>query len=177
MPPTVIRSIDEEEGSLQEFIEDAEIADGTNVEEALSSDQIAKLIVFDAIIANIDRHIGNFLIKDKKVYAIDHGYAFRELSDSKLNFNKSFDSLVKYYTDSTELPIALIPQSIVDNLRTFGESEINQGILEELLLEILDRPTVNLIMKRIISFIKSIDKSGSIKSDRFEKELTKVQYA
>jgi Phosphatidylinositol 3- and 4-kinase len=41
-----------------------------------------KLAVLDSVIRNHDRHSGNFLVKNGRVYAIDHGYAFPKTTDT-----------------------------------------------------------------------------------------------
>lgn len=75
VPPTVIRSIEGETGSLQMFVENATVAallKDTNLPEA----DLMKMWLFDLIIRNTDRHKGNFLVSQDHVVAIDQGAAF-----------------------------------------------------------------------------------------------------
>ena len=83
VPPTVIRDAGEGEGSMQRFIADAKTADEIDVEakmafKAFPKEEKLRLDLLDYLLVNIDRHGGNWLVKDQKIYAIDHGFAFTE---------------------------------------------------------------------------------------------------
>jgi hypothetical protein len=62
-------------GSLSYFIQDAKLADKLGLR---TTDQPAKLIFFDAVLANADRHTGNWMVHNKtgEVFAIDHNRTF-----------------------------------------------------------------------------------------------------
>lgn len=97
VPPTVIREIDGETGSAQEFIHDAKPAyelldrDRDSLFEKINfvgkhtdrkyTDALATLYIFDHLIWNFDRHMGNFLLKDGSIHAIDNGFAFNRRGD------------------------------------------------------------------------------------------------
>lgn len=82
VPETVIRDIEGQGlGSMQRFIPNAKIAEEYSqsllrVLEGFTS-QIMRLHILDFILAERDRHTGNWMIdKDRKVWAIDHGNSF-----------------------------------------------------------------------------------------------------
>ena len=62
-------------GSLTYFVKDAKMADKLGLG---TPDQPTKLIFFDAVIGNADRHTGNWMVHDKtgNVVAIDHNRTF-----------------------------------------------------------------------------------------------------
>lgn len=62
-------------GSLAYFIQDAKMADKLGLRTA---DQPTKLIFFDAVIANADRHTGNWMRHNHtgEIFAIDHNRTF-----------------------------------------------------------------------------------------------------
>ena len=78
VPPVVLRELSEggPKGTLQKFIEDAELADdyGNNWPEVISESEIIKAAVFDFLINAQDRHEGNFLVDPdlEKIWLIDH---------------------------------------------------------------------------------------------------------
>ncbi|MDE2101638.1 MAG: hypothetical protein KGL39_30610 [Patescibacteria group bacterium] len=74
VPPTVMRTINGEEGSLQQFQEGSH---RMKAGEVMSAPDLARAVAFDLMIGNLDRHGGNFLIgADGKLRLIDNGLAF-----------------------------------------------------------------------------------------------------
>lgn len=71
-------------GSLAEFVPARDISDSDSVsawKETPKGDR-ARMGIFDAVIGNLDRHRGNYLVtEDNRLKAIDHGYSF---GDSKV---------------------------------------------------------------------------------------------
>jgi len=128
VPPTVIRDIDGAVGSAQEFIPDA--LSGHEYEHVLQADDVnidkyelkEKLYLFDYIIANGDRHGNNWLVKNGRVIAIDHGVSFWPWTDSpSIEFPKEWVEKIKKLIDSTEtyqilcdLLSELLPQKDVE---------------------------------------------------------------
>jgi hypothetical protein len=139
VPPTIIKTINGQVGSLQEFVEDAQTGNETSSEDILSREQL-KLDVFDDLVGNGDRHGNNYLVKNGKIIAIDNGFAFDDIED--------FRKPVIIQDD--------IPVDLADKLRKFASSQEQQDILRDLLAELLDDKIVDLFMKRVIVFIKSI---------------------
>lgn len=84
VPPTVLRTIDGVEGSLQLWIEDAISEQARRLEELEPADPAAFLVqlerarVFDALIHNHQRSPDNMLVTtdDWRVYLIDHARSF-----------------------------------------------------------------------------------------------------
>jgi hypothetical protein len=79
VPPTVIRTMDGRVGSMQEFVPDS-----TNAFQSLEpydgSKDFARAAIFDTVIGNKDRHMGNWMVNENtgKLALIDHGLAFPE---------------------------------------------------------------------------------------------------
>lgn len=100
VPPTVLKTIRGEVGSLQYFLPDAEYATANNVMHTIEAEQIdafmmspdvAALSVFDWITANADRHGDNYMLAidenrkaemrsgGPKIVAIDNGASFNDI--------------------------------------------------------------------------------------------------
>ena len=157
VPPTTIRSIDGEIGSLQQFIPDAQeitVLSGayakTKMENEERKKELIKLWIFDYIIWNKDRHGGNVLIKDKKVYAIDNGLAF---STSSLGYWQSYEyffnqpvpdevigALEKFYPIESEGPVNEAVEAVWRE---------NERVLRDLLLELLSEQDVSACLGRM----------------------------
>lgn len=103
-----------------------------------------KMGVFDCIIGNTDRHRGNFLVKDRKVYAIDHGYSFSGSGRTWGNLNSEF-----------------VPSSVAEKLERFMNSRESQSALRALLLEILPEEEVADFFSRL-AVIASIAKHAKL---------------
>jgi hypothetical protein len=85
VPVTVLRKIDGKRGALIAWVEDA-LDEGARREHELDDDQTRAVLcqqdlmrVFDALIANDDRNLGNQLYRTDgwQLYLIDHSRAFR----------------------------------------------------------------------------------------------------
>ena len=74
VPHTKIMTHNEEIGSLQDWVEEADIADKTLKTYSIS--YLWKAGLFDIIIGNSDRHSKNWLTVGDKPILIDHGYSF-----------------------------------------------------------------------------------------------------
>lgn len=148
VPPTVIKMVDGKEGSLQEFVEDAQIGGEVEYEE-IDQHERAKLNIFDSLIANVDRHCGNYLVKDGKIFAIDHGYTL-DLG----GLTSGFD-------------IDNVPSDIAGKLRKFVESEEQKSILRDLLVELLGESVAGQFIKRVNAFVESINEDYSFDSHKF----------
>lgn len=85
VPVTVFRNVAAQPGSLQAWVEDAMTEEQRRAEKAgpedpdVLDDQRRVMVVFDALIANTDRHEGNMLYTRPswKLHLIDHSRAFR----------------------------------------------------------------------------------------------------
>lgn len=161
-PPTAIRTLDGEIGSMQEFIPDAqtfhELEEDfrTSFEEEHRAD-FMKMWLFDIIINNFDRHSGNFLVQGNTLYAIDHGYSMNHHWG-----NRSFLYRIyllngfRYFLDQE------FPKEIINNIKNFLERPEEQQILRELLAELFDEDTVSVLLKRIKIVGEILVKNGQI---------------
>ena len=80
VPPTVVRRLDGEAGSLQLWVECyrqlTEVGEGEHPPAISWSEQWARMRFFDALIANPDRNAGNVLVCDEwQIVLIDHSRA------------------------------------------------------------------------------------------------------
>ncbi len=119
-PPTVIRTINGETGSLQDFAEKGRAVLRAQVSEL----EYQKLWLFDCLIFNTDRHTQNILQEDGRLIAIDNGMAFRERFGSE---QRTFNPL--HYPESE-----IDPQFRQEFLKTIGDGKKMQSLLRELTL-------------------------------------------
>ena len=169
VPPTVIRQLDGEEGSMQEFIADAETGDELGVGTArlaeMYPDQFMKMWVFDNAIKNLDRHEGNFLVKNGRIYAIDHGRSMGWGSDRYQHYPlRSNSDFVKggLYGSGKEFRGKPLPQEIIDKFKKFLEWEVGATILEDLLSELIGEENAAVAVRRIQNLGKLIVEKGRI---------------
>lgn len=136
VPSTIIREIKGEIGSVQQFIPDAKEGMLLTQQEFQSyKEDLKKLWIFDYIIWNADRHSGNFIFKDNKLYAIDHGMAFAEIQHKAHWYEAFFDEPIPQ--DLIESFERLYPY--LDDIKK--QSSIwddNERLLKEMLLELLE---------------------------------------
>lgn len=136
VPPTVIRKIDKEIGSVQQFIKKAKTYTELNSKKRkkIKNEEMMKLWLFDFIIWNSDRSSNNFMIREDKIYAIDNGLSFGKDS---LNIFESF------------FPDGQIPETIIKKFKEFFAWDQGEKILGDLLSELLDKKEVDACLKRI----------------------------
>jgi len=121
IPPTVLRSINGERGSLQAGVENV-MDEGKRQKEKIAPPnarrwnfQMQIMRFFDNLVYNTDRNVGNILIdKDWKVWLIDHSRAFRQ-RDNLLNP----DVLVEIERGIWEKLLALDERAVKDRLKPF----------------------------------------------------------
>ncbi len=134
IPPTVIREVDGEPGSIQKFIPDAKTGNELDYQELHSKqDELRRLQVLDYILWNSDRHYGNLLVKDDKIYAIDNGLCFGNDGAS------GFDLL---YTGK-------IPDDIKEKIEGFANDNEEQRELRDALEILVPMPQVAACIRRI----------------------------
>lgn len=146
VPPTVIRDLDGKVGSLQEFVPD------TNEiwAETPKAEELYALGIFDYIIWNSDRHDSNFLVKDGKIYAIDHGLSFGR------------DTLRVYQSFVGKQA----PELLINALKEFLEDVSRQKLLREFLRELLPEKEIEACFARIEWIGKLLIEKGSIDSKK-----------
>lgn len=91
VPATVIRNIGGEEGSFQRFIPDAKTGFKVSRKQ-VPTKELVKLALFDFLINNTDRDRGNFLLKRKRIYAIDNESSFPIIYSHSTYFKENFFS-------------------------------------------------------------------------------------
>src|SRR3989344_9403444 len=167
VPPTVIRKVNNREGSAQEFIPDSTVGGECSMHElSLCQEKLMKLWVFDLIIGNKDRHNGNFLLKDGEVYAIDNGRSFGYRSYTgnfrrKIILNPDYrnrsvrDSHLTFFGQD-------LPQNLIDLLKSFSENVKEQEILQDLLGEMVGREVARSVIRRIKTISTLLTKKGLI---------------
>ncbi len=137
VPTTVIREINGEVGSFQEFIPDTVPGWNGYTKTKSKGDiekELMKMWIFDLIIWSLDRHGYNFLMKKNKIYAIDNGLSFGKATLT--TFNRYFDKP--------------IPEEIIDKFKKFFENkEENEKILRMALEDLLSKEEIDSCVKRI----------------------------
>lgn len=143
IPPVVERTIDYRQGTLQLWIEEA-VMEKTRIKEALRPPYNMAwrlywntLYIFDYLIANGDRNLGNILYdRDWKMWMIDHTRAFRLLSDPE---------------DMER--ISLCPKSLYQALRS-----LDRAALDENLGEMLSGNQLKALEQRRIQLVEYLDR-------------------
>jgi hypothetical protein len=164
VPSTVIRNIGEEKGSVQRFIPDAKTGASSSVDEITSSysSELNKMVLLDVIIWNGDRHDENFITnKDKKFFAIDHGFAFK---------SRGYDIGMEYLDPHTLQrmnvgtfisPGIRIPSETMENLRKIDSpSSSRLDSLNSILKELVGEYNAEACIKRIKFLIKSLNENN-----------------
>lgn len=137
VPATVIREINGEIGSFQEFIPDTvfgyEDFEKLKINKELEK-ELMKMWILDLIIWSCDRHWLNFLIKRNKIYAIDNGLSFGK--DALLTYGSYFNKPM--------------PEEITDKFKKFFEKkDENEKILKIALKDLLSEEEIGACVKRI----------------------------
>jgi hypothetical protein len=102
-------------GSSQLFVEDAVLAmEDYHAKElglerlslTVPKEQFDQVIALDIITNNEDRHLGNFMFKEGRLIAIDHGYSFWSLADYGFGFDpeRMGDPVPNQIRDSVRMP-------------------------------------------------------------------------
>ncbi len=114
VPPAVLRTVGNRSGSLQLWIDDAVTEADRRRQEIRPADiaawsaQLQRMALFDAVLGNIDRHPGNYLLDSAgKLWMIDHTRAFQ-----------------KYLNDWTPERVTLCERPIWRRLRALDRDEL-----------------------------------------------------
>lgn len=166
VPPTVIRELDGETGSMQQFIEDAESVYETDPDDPLRKEELMRLFALDYIIWNTDRHGGNILFNKGKVVAIDNGLAFGK--DTARFFYPVGAPEWNYGSDVTRFTDIEMPEDIKDNILSFVSYERGVQLLSELLGELLPAEEVQACIERIKRLARVIEDDRQISLDECE---------
>lgn len=101
VPPTVRRDIRFQSGSLQWWVEGAQLYEDVQDRTPSTSEwshRLSRMEMFDVLIGNPDRNAGNFLVDSEwKIILIDHSRAFidrKELPEDRQRLPEQFDRLL-----------------------------------------------------------------------------------
>lgn len=158
VPPTVIRELDGEIGSAQEFIPNAVAGATLSNEESdvlKETPEFLKLWIFDYVIWSSDRNWHNFLVKEDKLYAIDNGlsFAYRE--------GPMFAGTY-YPFDDQKIFNKTVEPEIVENFKKFFSWAGGKEVLRGMLNKLLEKNEVDGCLRRIEKIGKIIEKDGMI---------------
>jgi len=142
VPPTVVREIRNKKGSLQLWIGDSELfqdVEGRPKRAYEWSKELARMVMFDALIYNPDRNAGNFLVSPYwEVILIDHSQAFL----ARKNLPK----------DKDDVPFRF-DRKVVENLRGLQADDI-RARFENMLL----KDQIEALLARREALLAHIDK-------------------
>lgn len=164
VPPTVVREINGKTGSIQEFVEDAQLGKEVSRND-ISKEEKVKLKTFDFLIQNWDRHDGNYLVKNGKITAIDHGEAFKNFKES--NPHDILDDWISI--DITEKPL---PADLVKNIKEFSTDQEKIETLRQELETMFDEMTANAYIMRIDAFAESIGEDGTVSVEKLRDAMS-----
>lgn len=154
VPVTILRTIEGQEGALQEFIDDTELLDEVEQTSEIR-DGLYKYWIFGHIIRNMDRHDDNLLIKNGQVFSIDHEGSF----DPDFQNPANFDDFRQFYGKPA-------PNSLIDIFRSFNADKSRQELLVNTLREIISAGDIDITMRRIETIGRVLSEKGRI--DRME---------
>lgn len=134
-------------GSFQEFVSGFESLDELSREERerLPLDEFQLLIVLDVIIGNTDRNMGNILVGEEKIAAIDHGLCFPD---------RIADDLSSWYWSAFELGKQSLLPSLVELLNNFPFETLSRKLKKRCFLppEALHR-----MRERVVLFSEGVN--------------------
>lgn len=167
VPPTVIREVETEEGSLQKFIPDASgVAETSLSLEGLSESQqedLMRIWLLDLVIGNIDRHDGNLLVKGDNVYAIDHGESFyksgfynaEEIKDTWNSWELCGSAKFRFFDKK-------ISQPVIQKFTRFNSSPGSKNLLQGMLEDLLGKDPAASCMARLERIGAALGKEGML---------------
>ena len=148
VPPTVLRDIKGKRGSLQQFVPDTKFIVDIDAKE-VPDQELMKLGLFDFFLGNFDRNPSNFLIKDRKIFAIDHALAFWPGPP----FLSAASFLDSRYLNFFGQPV---PEEIKKSIIEFSTQEEEIKRLRDSLEELLNEEEVDTFFKRLEYLIQCV---------------------
>jgi hypothetical protein len=147
IPPSIERSYDGEPGAFTWWVDDVLMDEGARLKEKVAApsiqswnEQMWVVRLFDQLIYNVDRNLGNLLIdKQWRVWMIDHSRAFR------LN-------------DKVKTPgnLARCDRAVFDRLKA-----LDQPALKTAMGDYLTAPEIKAMLARRAEIVAVIEKAGS----------------
>lgn len=151
VPATVIRKLEGELGSVQDFV-DGSVTAAESHTRFLSpeyKEARAMMAIFDFIIWNSDRHKGNFMVSDTSLHAIDNGLSFGPVPQLSVFAIHDED----------------IPESVITKLRNFKEWPENIQVLRSFLAPLLEASELEACLVRLSGIIDILTKHGQLPQD------------
>ena len=155
VPPTVIREMSGGIGNVQQFIPNTQSAMFITPEKRESGyrKELMKLWLFDLVIWNTDRHDGNYLFTQDKVYAIDNEFSF--WSKAEVPFIQGIGPEESYFN----IPIT---QEIKNKFEKFFVWKEGQKVLRNQLNKLLGKEKADDCLARIEQIGKALREKGMI---------------
>ena len=150
VPPTVVRNVDGQAGSVQEFVPNTSSLYSVDRLDSLS-EQLYLLAIFDYIIWNKDRGYKNTLVQNNRIVAIDNGLSFDEWWEYLIS-----DNLKSYVYGRS------VPSQLTENLRNFLENPSQQHFLRQALSELVPARTINAMFARMKQVSQLLSNKGRI---------------
>jgi len=169
VPPTIIREIGGETGSMQSFIPDtvpySDVWKFSMPDEKKFQYQMKHLWIFDLLIHNSDRRPCNLLFSgfsdepphDIVLHAIDNGCTFSR--------DERDPSSVDFYDED-------IPEDLAIKIKEFAKDEHKREILRELLLPLLPEEEVNAFFARVQKIAEILAEYGRIPLEKKEEAIS-----
>ena len=152
VPVAVVRKVGRSETGVIEWIEDASHVDQSphqpsGGERAALAQQKAIMNLFDALICNTDRNLGNYLVDDSdwRLYLIDHSRAFRVVSELPDGFA---DNLIR------------VPRTLYKRLE-----QLNESSLTALLGDLLGAAQIESLLERRDRILRKLDRDRAKMGD------------
>ncbi|PIS08247.1 hypothetical protein COT76_02520 [Candidatus Berkelbacteria bacterium CG10_big_fil_rev_8_21_14_0_10_33_10] len=161
VPPTSIREINGEIGSIQLYIppeiadNHGNVVDKIDFEIEQNSHDWMLMAIFDYITANWERKPDNWLVDwhtNSDLYAIDHGYAF--FSQSVDSFEKRGPRRNLTFDNAKEKPIVTpLPDFILKRLHEIKETRVEE--IKSTLNSLVPNHEIDQVLKRIDNLIEA----------------------
>jgi hypothetical protein len=145
-PPSIERSFNGKNGAFTWWVDDVLMDEGERMKQKASApstthwnEQMWHVRLFDQLIYNVDRNLGNLLIdKQWKVWMIDHSRAFRLIEKIKTPGN-----------------LSKIDRRVFERLKT-----LDQVTLKDAVDEYLTAPEIKSLLLRRTEIVSMLEKAG-----------------
>ncbi len=160
VPPTSVREVANEVGSIQQFVADSKSSAELSFKErdALVPMELFKLWIFDYVLWSSDRHFYNFIARDGKVCAVDNGLSLSEEAPSRV--------ALEYF--NTPVPEEI--KTRLAGLETYLDSTDEQGqsianIIQERLSVSIGEKDAEKCIKRMRLIARTVREKGTVPTD------------
>ena len=148
IPPSIERTFDSKKGSFTWWVDDVLMDEGARLKKKIDSpnatrwnEQMWHVRLFDQLIYNVDRNLGNLLIdNDWRIWMIDHSRAFRLYNAPKSPGN-----------------IARCDRAIFERLKT-----LDHATLVKTMDEYLTPSEITTLLKRRDAIVQQLEKTNAL---------------